>query len=111
MCIRDRNKIKEEQMAILTTFGEASFEHKNSNNEHQNNIKKEVENHGTNTEKNHFACKMCSVFLESGYMLDCGHLPFCNDCSMSIKNEDNAKCPICKKTVAYRLRALIEESL
>ena len=44
-------------------------------------------------------------------MLDCGHLPFCDNCSMSITIEESPKCPICKKSVAYRLRALIEEAI
>ena len=64
----------------------------------------------TTPQENIFMCKKCSCNLKSasGYMLDCGHLPFCNNCSMSITNENDPKCPICSKSVAYRLRALIE---
>ena len=96
------NKIKEEQNAILTTCGETSFE----NNK---NVKKEVEDQGTNTESK-YACKKCNVSLELAYMLDCGHLPFCANCSNSITLDDNPRCPICKKSVAYKQRALIEEA-
>ena len=67
----------------------------------------ELENYSSTRKK--FICKKCCTDLESGYMLDCGHLPFCNSCSMSITIEESPKCPICKKSVAYRLPALIEE--
>ena len=67
-------------------------------------IKKEISD-------NKFCCKNCCASLESGYMLDCGHLPFFNNCSMTITMANNPKCPICNKNVVYRVRALIKEAL
>ena len=96
-----KTKVKAEKVHqdIVENYGfGSSFE-----KEEKKTIKEE-----TIVQLNNFMCKKCSTNLKSGYMLDCGHLPFCDNCSITITNENDPKCPICSKSVAYRLRALIE---
>ena len=50
---------------------------------------------------------MCLRSPTASYLLNCGHLPFCNDCSLIFIRE-NKKCPICKTCVTSRCRAYIE---
>ena len=55
-------------------------------------------------------CKICFESLKSEesslWILDCGHLPFCDKCSEQILNEgSNSKCPICRVKITDRKRA------
>ena len=103
--LQEISKIKEEQKEILSASNDLSFQSESLNSQPNTKlIKKEISD-------NKFCCKNCCASLESGYMLDCGHLPFCNNCSMTITIANNPKCPICNNSVVYRLRALIEEAL
>ena len=55
-------------------------------------------------------CKICFNSLRAPespiWILDCGHLPFCDSCSQRILNEgNNSKCPICRIEITDRKRA------
>lgn len=55
-------------------------------------------------------CKICfdplRVTESPIWILECGHLPFCDGCSQRILNEgNNSKCPICRIEIATRKRA------
>ena len=55
-------------------------------------------------------CKICFNSLRATespiWILDCGHLPFCDSCSQRILNEgNNSKCPICRIEITDRKRA------
>ena len=55
-------------------------------------------------------CKICfdqlRVTESPIWILDCGHLPFCDSCSQRILNEgNNSKCPICRIEITGRKRA------
>ena len=55
-------------------------------------------------------CHMCLKCLEKSYMLDCGHLGFCDICSkdvLSKKLPKVPKCPICGKIVKSRLQVYL----
>ena len=54
-----------------------------------------------------FVCHMCWRPPTASYLLNCGHLQFCNDCSLLFINE-RKKCPICKTSVTSRHRAFVE---
>ena len=54
-----------------------------------------------------FICHMCLRPPTASYLLNCGHLPFCNDCSLLFIKE-RKKCPICKTCVTSRHRAYVE---
>ena len=54
-----------------------------------------------------FICQMCSRSLAVSYILNCGHLPFCDECS-SLFIYDRKKCPICNTCVISRQRAYLE---
>ena len=66
------------------------------NNLTQNNI--EQNNHVTE-------CKICFENTESSWILDCGHLPFCETCSQKIFAEKVPKSPICRSRIKIRRRA------
>ena len=59
------------------------------------------------TPMSQFVCHMCWRPPTASYLLNCGHLPFCNDCSLLFINE-RKKCPICKTYVTSRHRAFVE---
>ena len=59
------------------------------------------------TPMSQFVCHMCWRPPTASYLLNCGHLPFCNDCSLLFINE-RKKCPICKTSVTSRHRAFVE---
>ena len=55
-------------------------------------------------------CKICFEKIQDRalYILcNCGHLPFCNDCSNGIISARNPKCPICRENVNKRMRAYL----
>ena len=55
----------------------------------------------------HFICHNCLRSPTASYLLNCGHLPFCNECSASFIRE-RKMCPICKTCVTTRHRAFVE---
>ena len=59
-----------------------------------------------------FTCQYCLRIPDGpSYALNCGHLPFCNQCSQSIVENDSLSkriCPICKQTVDKRQRVFTE---
>ena len=55
----------------------------------------------------HFICHNCLRSPTASYLLNCGHLPFCDNCSISFIRE-RKKCPICKTFVTTRHRAFVE---
>ena len=59
------------------------------------------------TPMSQFICHMCLRPPTASYLLNCGHLPFCNECSLLFINE-RKKCPICKTSVTSRHRAFVE---
>jgi len=52
-----------------------------------------------------FSCKICYESHGPQFILDCGHLPFCDNCSESIFSESEPKCPICRKKITQKMRA------
>jgi len=78
-------------------------------------LKKSEEKNGPtdfdeNKNKIKLECKICLEQLrvtESPiWILDCGHLSFCDGCSHRILNEgNNSKCPICRIEITDRKRA------
>ena len=55
-------------------------------------------------------CHICLKCLEKSYMLDCGHIGFCDICSkdvLSKKLPKVPKCPICGKIVKSRLQVYL----
>ena len=54
-----------------------------------------------------FVCHMCWRPPTASYLLNCGHLPFCNECSASFIRERKV-CPICNTCVTTRHRAFVE---
>jgi len=50
-------------------------------------------------------CKICYESHGAQFILDCGHLPFCDNCSESIFSESEPKCPICRKKITQKMRA------
>jgi len=47
-----------------------------------------------------YECRICWEESKSYYMFNCGHLPFCEDCSERICEELKSQCPICRKEVS-----------
>jgi rubrerythrin len=54
---------------------------------------------------NIFSCKICYESHGPQFILDCGHLPFCDNCSENIFSETEPKCPICRKKITQKMRA------
>ena len=54
-----------------------------------------------------FICHMCLRSPTASYVLNCGHLPFCEDCSILFIRKGK-KCPICKSLVTSRHRTYID---
>ena len=54
---------------------------------------------------NIFSCKICYESHGPQFILDCGHLPFCDNCSENIFSEIEPKCPICRKKITQKMRA------
>jgi len=50
-------------------------------------------------------CKICYESHGAQFILDCGHLPFCDNCCESIFSESEPKCPICRKKITQKMRA------
>ena len=50
-------------------------------------------------------CKICLEIPKSCWILSCGHLPFCEECSQRIFEEGDSKCPICRMKIEKRMRA------
>ena len=57
--------------------------------------------------KTKFTCHFCLETIQVSYMLNCGHLPFCEQCSKTIL-EKKSKCPVCNKNVNGRKKAFLE---
>ena len=50
-------------------------------------------------------CHICMEESEHSYvLLECGHLPFCNECSSKIIESNPKICPVCRSKVIRRLR-------
>ena len=55
-------------------------------------------------------CHMCLQSLEDAYMLNCGHLGFCDMCSNNVikkKSPKVPKCPLCGKKVKSRQKVFL----
>lgn len=50
-------------------------------------------------------CKICYESHGAQFILDCGHLPFCDNCCESIFSQSEPKCPICRKKITQKMRA------
>ena len=67
-------------------------------------IKKQFED----TKKTENLCKICFEEHDEIYVLcECGHLPFCRDCSNNIISARDQRCPICRENVTNRMRAFL----
>ena len=75
-----------------------------SSNNSNEEILEEIE---STTPTTQFTCHMCLRSPTASYILNCGHLPFCNECSTLFIRE-RKKCPICKTFVTSKQRAYIE---
>ena len=75
-----------------------------SSNNSNEEILEEIE---STTPTTQFMCHMCLRSPTASYILNCGHLPFCNECSTLFIRE-RKKCPICKTFVTSKQRAYIE---
>ena len=71
---------------------------------------KESENQMETHTKNKFTCQLCLKSPGAFYMLDCGHLPFCENCSKTILEREKSKCPECHKIVNKMYRAYLEKT-
>ena len=58
--------------------------------------------------KTTFKCHFCCKTVQISYMLNCGHLPFCEICSKMILDSKEPNCPVCNKKVNERHRAFLE---
>ena len=58
----------------------------------------------TNLSNDAKQCKICFDDIECIWILNCGHLPFCDNCSQQLLTTD-PKCPICRVKVTTRKRA------
>jgi len=54
---------------------------------------------------NIFSCKICYESHGPQFIFECGHLPFCENCSENIFRESEPKCPICRKKITQKMRA------
>jgi len=54
---------------------------------------------------NIFSCKICYESHGPQFIFECGHLPFCDNCSENIFSESEPKCPICRKKITQKMRA------
>jgi len=54
---------------------------------------------------NIFSCKICYESHGPQFIFECGHLPFCDNCSENIFSETEPKCPICRKKITQKMRA------
>ena len=59
------------------------------------------------TTKSQFICHMCLRSPTASYVLNCGHLPFCEECSILFIREGK-KCPLCKCRVMSRHRVYLD---
>ena len=66
-----------------------------------------VKSDSLETTKFQFICHMCLRSPTASYVLNCGHLPFCEDCSILFIRKGK-KCPICKSLVTSRHRTYID---
>ena len=58
-----------------------------------------------------FRCQLCRRSpLKTSYILNCGHLAFCNDCSLRLIQK-GGKCPICNILIQKRLQAFVNGSM
>ena len=58
--------------------------------------------------KTKFACHYCLKTVQGSYMLNCGHLPFCEHCSKTILEQKDPKCPVCNKNVRERNKVFLD---
>ena len=58
--------------------------------------------------KTKFACQNCKKTIQVSYMLNCGHLPFCEHCSKAILERKVSKCSVCNKNVKERNKVFLE---
>ena len=60
--------------------------------------------------KNEIICNICLQPPESTYVfLECGHLPFCEQCTNIIMKSKYPKCPTCRQHVTRRVRAFLQQ--
>ena len=74
------------------------------NQRSNNNANEEIE---STMPTSQFICHMCLRSPAASYILNCGHLPFCSECS-DLFIRERKKCPICKTFVTSRQRAYVE---
>ena len=59
------------------------------------------------TTKSQFICHMCLRSPTASYVLNCGHLPFCEECS-NLFIRETRKCPLCKSKVISKQRVYLD---
>ena len=59
------------------------------------------------TTKSQFICHMCLRSPTASYVLNCGHLPFCEKCS-NLFIRETRKCPLCKSKVISKQRVYLD---
>ena len=59
------------------------------------------------TTKSQFICHMCLRSPTASYVLNCGHLPFCEECS-NLFIREKRKCPLCKSKVISKQRVYLD---
>ena len=51
---------------------------------------------------NRGSCLSCGDICNEKFILDCGEMQFCSNCSATILSGQDPKCPKCKKRVTWR---------
>ena len=74
------------------------------NNKNDDNTNEEIL---SNMPTSQFICHLCLRSPAASYVLNCGHLPFCNECCDFFIREKK-KCPICKTFVKLKQRAYLD---
>ena len=74
------------------------------NNKNDDNTNEEIL---SNMPMSPFICHLCLRSPAASYVLNCGHLPFCNECCDFFIRE-RKKCPICKTFVKSKQRAYLD---
>ena len=73
------------------------------------NFSSSEKNENTSSEctTNPSECKICYNLTDSNWILDCGHVPFCDICVVRLFDSEEPKCPICRSKIKSRRRAYL----
>ena len=53
---------------------------------------------------NRGTCLSCRQICPEKFILDCGEMQFCGNCSNTIMSGEDPKCPKCNKRVTFRVK-------